>query len=94
MEFLIRVEPGGQQFTCHEDQAILAAAITANVLMPYSCRAGRCRSCCGHVDSGIVEYPNGFPDAIDEQDHKAGLALFCSAYPRSDLTIRVMTQRL
>ncbi len=94
MEYTIRVEPGGQEFTCSKDQPILAAAISANILMPYSCRAGNCGSCCGFVDAGDFDYPKGFPNAISEQENAEGRALFCSAYPRSDMTIRVMSRRL
>ena len=93
MQFTIRVEPGGQQFTCDENIPLLTAAIRANVLMPYSCRSGRC-TCRGQVESGSYEYVNGQPEAINEQESAEGWALFCSAYPRSDMSIRVMSRRL
>ncbi len=94
MVYTIRVEPGGQQFDCDENVPLLAAAIRANILMPYSCRAGRCATCRGQVESGNFDYPGGKPEAIDEQETAEGWALFCSAHPRSDMTIRVMSRRL
>ena len=80
MEYTISVLPGGQQFICRADQPILSAAIAANVLMPYSCRAGQCGSCQGQIDEGQIDYPKGFPEAITEQQHEQGEALFCSIW--------------
>ncbi len=94
MEYTIRVEPAGQVFTCGEKQTLLSAAIQANILMPYSCRGGRCGTCRGRVESGTYDYLNGMPEAINEQEAQEGWALFCSARPSSDMTIRVMPRRL
>ena len=57
--------------------------------MAYSCRSGQCGSCLGRVLDGEVEYPAGLPDALSRQQAEQGYALFCSAYPRSDLTIEL-----
>lgn len=93
MEFTITVAPGGQQFSCSENHPLLTAAIKANILMPYSCRAGQCGTCRGQVDAGSFEYAQGQPLAISESETAEGLALFCSAYPRSDMTIRVRARQ-
>jgi len=37
-----------------------------------------------------VEYSAGLPDAISSKQADAGYVLFCSAYPRSDLTIELV----
>ena len=57
--------------------------------MAYSCRSGQCGSCRGRVLAGEVAYRDGLPDAIDETEARAGFALFCSAYARSDLVIEL-----
>jgi CDP-4-dehydro-6-deoxyglucose reductase, E3 len=69
---------------------VLSAAHAANILMPYSCRGGRCGSCRGRVLEGEVEYPAGMPDALSRADREAGYALFCSAHPLTDLTIELV----
>jgi hypothetical protein len=40
--------------------------------------------------SGEIEYPKGLPDALDQQQHAAGYALFCSAQAASDLIIELI----
>lgn len=68
---------------------MLSAAHAANILMPYSCRGGRCGSCRGRVISGEIDYPAGPPEGLSAKEMEAGFALFCSAHPRSDLTIEL-----
>jgi len=40
--------------------------------------------------SGEIEYPRGLPDALSQQQHEAGYALFCSAQATSDLLIELI----
>ena len=68
---------------------MLSAAHRANILMAYSCRSGQCGTCRGRVLQGEIEYPLGFPDALNDAEAEQGYVLFCSAYPRSDLTIEI-----
>ena len=83
----------GEQFDCAAEQSILAAAHAANVLISSSCRSGQCGSCLGKLRSGEIEYPGGLPDALDQQQHDEGYALFCSARPLSDLVIELVEVR-
>jgi CDP-4-dehydro-6-deoxyglucose reductase, E3 len=83
----ITVESSGKIFDADADRPVLNSAHRANVLIAYSCRGGRCGTCRGRVLSGEVEYPDGLPEALTEEEAARGYALFCSAYPRSDLTI-------
>jgi CDP-4-dehydro-6-deoxyglucose reductase len=69
---------------------VLNAAHAANILISYSCRSGRCGSCLGRLIEGEVDYPQGQPDALSAQQRDSGYALFCSAYPVSNLTIELM----
>ena len=87
--YVVRVFGNDQQFECAPDKPVLTAALAANSLMSYGCRQGMCGSCRGRVVEGSISYPAGFPDAITEQDANAGFALFCSAYPTSDLVIDI-----
>ena len=85
--------PTGEQFECMAQKSILAAAHAANILISSSCRSGQCGSCLGKLLSGKIEYPGGFPDALDQQQHKEGYALFCSAHAASDLVIELIEAR-
>ncbi len=85
--------PDGTGFDAAPELSVLSAAHAANILLPYSCRGGRCGSCRGRVLSGKVEYPAGPPEALDAGEMQAGYALFCSAHPRSDLTIELVLPR-
>jgi CDP-4-dehydro-6-deoxyglucose reductase len=86
----VRVLPAGESFSCPADKSILDAAHAANVLLAYSCRSGQCRSCIGRVIDGEIRYPGGLPPAISKQESESGLALFCSAFAVSDLTIEIL----
>ena len=86
--------PSGEVFECPPDKPILAAAHAANILISSSCRSGQCGSCLGKVISGIVEYPNGLPEALEQRQHEEGFTLFCSARPASDLVIELIEHRL
>jgi len=82
--------PTGEEFDCPAHKTILAAAHAANILISYSCRSGQCGSCLGKLLSGEIEYPRGLPDALSQQQHAAGYALFCSAQATSDLLIELI----
>jgi len=83
------VLPAGERFDCPANKTILDAAHAANVLIAYSCRSGQCRSCIGRVIEGQISYPAGLPQAISTAESESGLALFCSAFAVSDLTIEL-----
>ena len=68
---------------------LLDAAHAAGVLIAYSCRGGQCRSCLVRIVSGEVTYPRGLPPALDDNEASTGLALCCSAVPKSDLAIEL-----
>jgi len=85
--YRVTVVATGEQFDCPAQKSILAAAHAANVLISYSCRSGQCGSCLGKLLRGEIEYPRGLPQALSQQQHDAGYALFCSARATSDLLI-------
>ena len=89
MSFDVTVRPSGHQFTVDEGELILNAALRQGISFPYGCRSGACGNCLGKVLSGEVEYPNGLPLSLMEQEHEQGKALFCSAVAKSSLEIEV-----
>ena len=86
--------PSGECFDCPSDKVLLDAAHAAGVLISYSCRGGQCRSCLVRILTGEVAYPRGLPPALDDAEAAAGLALCCSALPKSDLAIELQTPGL
>ncbi len=87
MTFQITVQPSGHQFTCDEDETILAAAMRAGVGLPYGCKNGACSSCKGKVISGNVTHKAHQQRALTEEEAAAGMSLFCCAIPHADLVI-------
>lgn len=87
MSFQISLQPGGQHFPADPDQTVLEAALAAGLVIPYGCRDGACGACKGKVISGEVQLGDITPGALSDTDREAGLTLFCSARPRSDLVI-------
>lgn len=89
MTYQITVQPSGRQFTCEEDETVLAAAIRAGVGLPYGCKNGACASCKGKLLTGSLEHGPHQVRALSAEEEAAGSALFCCAKPKSDLTIEV-----
>ena len=92
--YRVQVVPDNESFECSSGQALLDAAHAANVLIPYSCRGGRCGSCRVRLLEGDVDYPKGQPEALDRREQQAGFALCCSAVPRSHLVIELLKPEL
>jgi len=82
----VRVQPSDHEFTVKTGESVLDAALRQGVMLPYGCRNGTCGSCKGKVVTGQVIYESPTP-ALSGADQDAGLALFCQARPRGDLTI-------
>jgi CDP-4-dehydro-6-deoxyglucose reductase len=89
MSFQITVQPSGHQFSCEEDETVLAAAIRAGVGLPYGCKNGACSSCKGKVLEGSVSHKAHQRRALSEEEEAAGQSLFCCAVPHSDLVLSI-----
>jgi len=87
MSHQITVQPGGRQFVAEPGETILDAALRHGLTLPYGCRDGACGSCKGKVLAGRVDHGNAQPPALGDEDKAAGMALFCCARARSDLTL-------
>ncbi|MDB5555676.1 MAG: flavin oxidoreductase [Rhizobium sp.] len=82
MTYEISVEDADINFSCNEGETILTAAERAGYTMPYSCRKGVCSSCQGWLNDGEVRQRSR------EMKGPIGGVLFCTATPKSSLTIR------
>jgi CDP-4-dehydro-6-deoxyglucose reductase len=88
MSFQITVQPSGHQFSCEEDETVLAAAMRAGIGLPYGCKNGACSSCKGKVVSGTVSHKAHQRRALSEEEEASGMSLFCCAVPHSDLVLQ------
>jgi CDP-4-dehydro-6-deoxyglucose reductase len=87
MAFQITVQPSQHAFQAEADESILDAGLRQGMMLPYGCRDGACGACRGRVLSGQVDYGKAQLHVLSEEDRRAGVALFCCAKARSDLTI-------
>ncbi len=92
-KYKIRIHGTADSFEAAPGEAVLDAALAKGILLPHGCRGGFCGSCLGEVLEGQVDYPEGLPDALTEEDAAAGKALFCKAVALSDLEIGVPEYR-
>ena len=83
MAWTIRVAHSDLAFPCGPEESVLEAAQRAGLEIPYSCRRGVCITCQGKVLAGSVESSG----TIRSASEGAFDALFCTARPRSDLTV-------
>ena len=81
--------PDGTEHTLlvSEEEAILVAAFRAGLDLPSMCLQGWCLSCAGRVE-GVGDWDQSEARRYYAADREAGFILLCTAYPRSDLTIR------
>lgn len=87
MSHQVTIQPSGHQFTVNEGDTLLAAALNAGFALPYGCRNGACGACKGKVLSGEVDFGTHQDGALPAEDKARGLALFCCATAKSDLSI-------
>lgn len=85
MEWTVRVAHSDISFPCRPEESVLEAAQRAGLDIPYSCRRGVCITCQGRVVAGSVAEGGGVRSAA--ADGGPFQALFCSARPRSDITV-------
>lgn len=89
MPFAVKIKPSNYVFYVQTGETVLDAAIRQGFDFPYSCRSATCATCMGKVLKGSINYGNLEPYALDVHDQEQGFALFCSAYPESDLIIEM-----
>ncbi|MGO8755261.1 MAG: CDP-6-deoxy-delta-3,4-glucoseen reductase [Gallionellaceae bacterium] len=87
MTFNTIIKPSNHSFPIEADETILEAGLKHGYTIPYGCRDGVCGACKGRLLQGSVDYGNRQISALSDADKAAGMALFCSAMPQSDLVI-------
>src|SRR5438093_13626549 len=93
MPHQITIKPSDHLFPCDEGEAVLAAAMRADLMIPYGCRNGACGTCKGKIIAGDVDYGAYQQSTLSDDEKRVGLALFCCARPLNDLTIEVREVR-
>jgi CDP-4-dehydro-6-deoxyglucose reductase len=93
MTFEITIKPSEHSFPCAADETVLAAAMRADLMLPYGCRNGACGTCKGKVLAGEVDFGAHQASTLTADDKRAGYALFCCAKPLTDIAIEVREVR-
>jgi len=81
----IRYQESAITVTGDNQQLLLDQAEQAGVMIPYSCRGGKCGRCKVKLIEGEVENLNN--EGLSEKEVEAGYVLACSCIPLSDITI-------
>ena len=89
MTHRVTLKPSGHSYEVDEGKTVLQAGLDAGYMLPYSCRAGVCRTCRGTVIEGKVDYGAVHDTYLPDSDKAKGYALLCQAKPLSDLTVEV-----
>jgi len=89
MAYRVTLKPSGHTYEVEEGKNVLQAGLEAGHMMPYSCRAGVCRTCRGTILEGKVDYGLVHETYLPESDKAKGYALLCQAKPLSDLVVEV-----
>ena len=89
MSYQVTIASSGHTFDVEPLETVLDAALRQGIILPYGCRNGNCGNCKGDILSGSVDYEDGLPPALNDEDAAQNRALFCQAHPNCDLTIKV-----
>jgi len=87
----VTISSTGERFLVEGDETILQAALRQGITIPYGCDSGICGVCISQVVAGSIEYPDGMPMALLEEDLQAGKGLCCVGHPRGDLVIEPLS---
>ena len=79
----------GKSFQCGSDQTVLDRALSNGFNFPYGCQNGFCGQCKAVILNGEIDYDEGNPEAISDDDIEANMALLCQCKAKSDLYIAV-----
>jgi CDP-4-dehydro-6-deoxyglucose reductase len=93
MTFSVTVQPSGHRFDVAGGETVLSGALRAGVGLPYGCKNGACGSCKGRRVEGHLHHGPHQASALSADEESRGFALFCSAFPESDLVIEAREVR-
>src|SRR5207247_11054209 len=89
MTHRVTLKPRGAGYEVDEGKPVLQAGLDAGYMLPYSGRAGVCRTCRGTIVEGSVDYGAVHATYLPDTDKAKGYALLCQAKPLSDLVVEV-----
>ena len=78
-KLLLKFNENTFQFDVNYPDSILQAAKKANIILPYSCEAGRCASCIAKCLKGNVWH--SYNEVLTEKDLSQNLSLTCVGHP-------------
>lgn len=76
----------GREFHASEGTSLLDAALAAGVVLPYSCRTGRCSTCKAKVRSGSTS-PLVAETGLTQEESGEGWILTCARTADSDVVL-------
>lgn len=88
-QFLVTLQPSGQQFTVQPAKPVLQAGLEAGIALPHGCKSGTCGQCKGKVLQGSVTHAGHSAGALSAEEEQQGYALLCCAQATSDLQVQV-----
>lgn len=94
LSYRIHVLPSGRHFNAESSENLIDAALRQGLVLPYGCRNGSCGRCKGRLMAGDVAWLPHRDSVVSPQERDAGVVLFCSVTPRSDLTIEAQEIRV
>jgi len=94
MPYQVTLQPSGHTYTVPDGETVLAAGLAAGRNLPYSCRAGMCRTCRGKVVEGKVDFGDVEERFLTTEQRAEGLAMLCRAKPLSDLVVEIQELKL
>ena len=89
MPYKITIKNSGESFTVEPGESILAAAKRQSITLPYGCDNGVCGVCIYKIIKGDVEYTDGQPFGLFDEDIEAGKGLCCVGHPVSNMVIEL-----
>ena len=93
MPHQITIKPSDHSFACDDGETILAAAMRAELMIPYGCRNGACGTCKTRILSGSVNYGHYQASTLTEAEKLQNLALLCVASPLTDVAVEIRDVR-
>jgi len=87
MSFQVTIKPSNHQYQADEHETLLESGLREGFALPYGCRNGACGCCKGKILEGQVDYGDYQENALSENEKHAGMALFCTARPLTDVVI-------
>ena len=97
MKHRVSIDGDEKGFSCGDDQNLLQGmrnfqfGVPMLEAIPVGCRGGGCGICRIQVLSGEYETEKMSRKHVTEEEQASGVALACRVYPRSDLSVAVMT---